>query len=269
MGTNIETVRTDRFSMRYFRFGQGERTLVILPGLSIQSVMLVARMVEKEYEIMKNDFTVYVFDRREDLPEAYPVREMARDTAEAICALGLRDICLFGASQGGMIVQVIAIEHPDLIDKLVLASTSSCVGEEEIRVIENWIRLAEARDGVGLYLDSGEKIYPPSVFEESRPAIEAAGKTVTEEEFARFLILAEGIRGFDVRDEVGRIACPVLVIGSHDDAVLGGQAAEDIAKRLGPRPDVKLHMYDGYGHVAYDTAPDCRERIHRFFTDGE
>ena len=32
MGIKIETVKTEDFSMDFFRFGEGERTLVILPG---------------------------------------------------------------------------------------------------------------------------------------------------------------------------------------------------------------------------------------------
>ena len=31
----IETIRTDKFTMDYFRFGDGKETLVILPGLSV------------------------------------------------------------------------------------------------------------------------------------------------------------------------------------------------------------------------------------------
>ena len=250
--------------MKFFRFGRGGRPLVILPGLSIQSVMRVAHMVRKEYEIMEEDFTVYVFDRREELPAAYPIREMARDTAAALRELGLHKVCLFGASQGGMIAQVIAVEQPELVERLVLASTSACVEEEVFRVIGHWIRLASERDGVGLYLDSSEKIYPKEMFERNRRAIEAAGETVTEEEFTRFIILAEGIRGFDITEELPEIRCPVLLIGARDDAVLGAAATGQIAEHMGAGADVQVHMYDGYGHVCYDTAPDCRERIHQF-----
>ncbi len=45
MSIPIETVPTDRFTMEYFRFGAGERPLVILPGLSVQSVMGAADAV--------------------------------------------------------------------------------------------------------------------------------------------------------------------------------------------------------------------------------
>ena len=39
-------VQTESFSMDYFRFGRGSRTMVILPGLSVQSVMGAAQAVE-------------------------------------------------------------------------------------------------------------------------------------------------------------------------------------------------------------------------------
>ena len=95
--------------MDYFSFGRGKKTFVILPGLSIQSVMGAAGAVEAGYAAFSEDFTVYVFDRRLDLPPVYRIEDMARDTAEAMRALSLSDVYLFGASQGGMIAQVIAI----------------------------------------------------------------------------------------------------------------------------------------------------------------
>ena len=41
----IESVETGDFRMDFFRFGRGKRTLVILPGLSVQSVMGAAEAV--------------------------------------------------------------------------------------------------------------------------------------------------------------------------------------------------------------------------------
>ena len=88
MNVRIETVHTGAFSMNYFRFGSGAKTLVILPGLSVQSVMGAADAVEAAYRPMEDAFTIYLFDRRNELPPSYSVRDMARDTAAAIKALG-------------------------------------------------------------------------------------------------------------------------------------------------------------------------------------
>ena len=266
MNIQIETVTTDTFSMDYFRFGHGANTLVILPGLSVQSVMGFAESVANEYQILTDDYTVYVIDRRRELPAAYTIREMAQDTAEAIRVLGLSKINLFGASQGGMIAMEIAMNNPDLIQKLVLGSTSSYVDETQYETIEKWIRLAKSGEKTELYLAFGETIYPKTVFDLSRELLIDVSKSVTNEDLSRFIVLAEGIQGFDVRNDLGKITCPVLVIGSMDDRVLGTEAAFQIAEHLNVQSGPVLYMYNRYGHAAYDVAPDYRERLLQFFS---
>ena len=261
----IETVRTDMFSMKYFRFGSGAQTLVILPGLSIQSVMGAADAVAAAYASLTESFTIYLFDRRSDMPPSYTVREMARDTAAAFEALGLKDVCLFGASQGGMIAQVIAIEHPELVRKMMLGSSSAHVQDAQYRVLESWAQLAKEKDRVGLYLAFGKEIYPPKIYEQSRDALKAAAGTVTDEDLRRFIILVEGTKGFNIVDELDRIRCPVMAVGVFEDRVLDSDATMEIAESLDWRADFRLYMYIGYGHAAFDTAPDYRERMLNFF----
>ena len=261
MSIPIQTVKTERFTMEYFRFGSGAKTLVILPGLSVQSVMGYADALAQAYALLTADFTVYVFDRRKEAPDPYTVHEMALDTAEAIRALGLERICLFGASQGGMIAMEIAIAFPGSVEKLVIGSSAACVTEERFRVAEEWVRLAKNANAAELYLSFGQAVYPHIVFEQSRALLLEAAKTVTADELRRFVILAEGMKGFDVTRELCKITCPVLVIGNEDDRVLGRDAAETICRQ---RPDFELHMYDGYGHASYDTAPDYKARISEF-----
>ena len=269
MNISIETIRTGGFAMRYFRFGRGDRTMVILPGLSVQSVMDAAPAVAAAYECMTADFTVYVFDRREELPEVYTIADMARDTAAAMQAVGLKDVCLFGASQGGMIAQVLAIEHPALVRAMVLGSTSPNVQPEQFAALEQWIDMARKRDGVGLYLSFGRLLYPPALFEQYRPALIAAGQAAKNEDLDRFMILAAGTRDFNVVDRLPEIRCPVLAIGVFEDAVVDSDATMQIAEKLDYRPDFRLYMYIGYGHAAYDTAPDYRDRMRRFFREQE
>ena len=267
MNVRIETVHTGTFSMNFFRFGRGAKTLVILPGLSVQSVMGAADAVEAAYRPMEDAFTIYLFDRRNELPPSYSVRDMALDTAAAIKALGLKEVCLFGASQGGMMAQVIAVEYPGLVRKMVLGSSSSHVREEQYRVIDGWVRLAKSGDRVGLYLDFGRKLYPPALCEQYRDALVKTAETVTDAELERFVILAEGIRGFDVTDELYRIRCPVLAIGDYADRVLDADATMEIAEKLDERQDFRLYLYAGYGHAAYDTAPDYLDRVRRFLEE--
>jgi len=261
---NIKTIRTDGFSMDYCRFGRGEKTLVILPGLSVESVMKYADAVAAAYAPLTDAFTVFLFDRRKELPEGYSIPDMARDTAAAMRALGLEQASLFGASQGGMIAAVLAAEEPDLAGRLILGSTSARITDERYSVIDRWIRLAKDGKAEELYLAFGEALYPQAVFEQSRDGLKESAKSVTKADLERFVILAEACKGFDMISRIPEIACPVLVIGSRDDRVLGPEGSEEIAEQLKGRPDCELYMYDGYGHAVYDLAPDYKERMLRF-----
>lgn len=247
--------------MNYLKFGTGDKTLVMIPGLSVQSVLLMGDAVKNAFRAYEKDYTAYLIDRREDMPPVYTVADMARDTADKMKELGLKDVCLFGASQGGMIAMLIAAWYPELVHKLVLGSTAAKVSETGNDVLDQWIDLAKERKGEDLYLAFGEKIYPPALFAQYKELLIAAGKSVKPEEFDRFVIGATGAVGFDATAELDKIKCPVLVMGAEDDKVLGPEASYFLARRLG----CQLYMYTGYGHACYDTAPDYRERMFRFF----
>ena len=259
---DIQTVGTDAFEMDYVRFGNGPRPFVMLPGLAVQSVLESADEIAAAYKPFTEDFTVWLFAPRKDLPPGYAVRDMSRDTAAAMRALGLADACVFGASMGGMVAMGIAVERPRLVKKLVLASTTARMTDARRRSLENWIALARAGRCEELYLSFGESLYPSGVFETFRHAFLRAAGTVTARELKRFAALAEAVRGFDATDALGTISCPALVVGSRDDRVFGNAAASEIATAI---PGAELHMYDGYGHALYDTAPDFGPRMLEFF----
>ena len=210
----IETYVSEHFTMDYFKFGHGRKTMVILPGLSVQSVMGLADVVAEAYKCMADDFTVYLFDRRKDLPSDYSQYDMARDTAEAIMGIGLKDIYLFGSSQGGMISLVIAAKYPDLVKKMVVGSSTYKIDDSKRAVFENWINLAREGNSEGLFLSFCELLYPKAMFEQSRDLFIELSKTVTKEELDRFIILAGAARYFDITDELSKITCPVLILGN-------------------------------------------------------
>lgn len=260
-----DVVSVNGFEMDYCRFGKGERIYVILPGLSIKSVIGLKDAIEESYKIMNDDFTTYVFDRKRVIPDDYSIYDMADDTAAAMKELGLRDAFFFGASQGGMIAMVMAIRYPELVKKLALGSTSSHVQPEQRAVIDKWIRLAKEKDRQGLCHEYGKEIYPEDVYEQNKAYFDELAKNVTDEELERFLILAQSIPDFNVTDELKKINCPVLALGEFQDAVLDSDATMEIAEKLDDRPDFALYMYTGYGHAAFDTAPDYRKRVLDFF----
>ena len=98
--------------MDHIVFGHGEKSFVILPGLSMHSVMGAADAIAEAYKDFCEEYTVYVFDRAKNIHDGYTVRNMAEDTAKAMRRLNIEKADVFGASQGGMIAMYLAIDHP-------------------------------------------------------------------------------------------------------------------------------------------------------------
>ena len=101
-------------------FGNGKKHLLILPGLSLGSVLRSAPAVALSYRGFCDDYSVTLLDRRKHLPEPYTVFDMAEDTAAAMDALGIKTADVMGVSQGGMIALCMALAQPEKIHRLVL-----------------------------------------------------------------------------------------------------------------------------------------------------
>ena len=132
-------------------------------------------------------------------------------------------------------------------------------------MIDRWIELAMKKDRMGLCHEYGKEIYPPDVYEQYKGYFSDLASAVTDEELERFVIFAKSIKNYDVTDELKKIKCPVLALGVFEDPVLDSDATMVIAENLDYRSDFVLYMYTGYGHAAFDTAPDYRQRVYDFF----
>ena len=185
----------ETMKMNYIKFGNGPRTMLILPGLSVRPVCSLADSIAAAYDVFSKDFTVYLFDRREDVPEDYSLEQMADDTVAKIRELDLKDIYLYGVSQGGMIAQIIALKYPELVKKLALASTCSYV---EDGTVNKWAEASGKHDLEGLLKGFVTKVYGDAYYEQYKDAIYAAYGDLTKEEMDYFAILASAVNGFDI-----------------------------------------------------------------------
>ena len=255
----VDTVRTNGLEMKYMSFGHGSRNFIVLPGLSVQHITPLAEQIAAQYRSFTEDYTVYLFDRRENLPAVYPTEDMARDTYAAMQALGIAKADFFGVSQGGMIAISLAVQFPDAVGKLVLGSASDELSETFRASCNVWLDFAEKGDSAGLSLAFAKRLYSDAVLEQKHDLF--ASQRYEKEDFARFIILTESILMFDLRDVSPHLSCPTLVLGSADDRVLGPDAAPNLAKRA----RAELFLYGApYGHAVYDEAPDFLARVKAF-----
>ena len=269
MGVIKDTVITESFQMDYCCFGKGKKIFVIIPGLSLISVMLSADLIANDYSLLADDYTVYVFDRRKDLPSVYSVYDMAEDTAGAIRALGLTDVNLFGASQGGMISMVIAARYPELLHTLLLGSTCADMRGDRACRLNEWVDLARKNEIEKLCFKFADMVYPEEFVKKNKAAFSGVAALCTDEDTARFITVAEGTRDFCITDELSSIECPVLILGAEDDKVLPPSGSEQIFDSLPDGIRKQIHMYTGYGHAAFDLAPDYKQRLLDFMTELE
>ena len=256
-------VITPELEMEYFRFGNGEKTLVILPGISVKSVIGAAQLVAAAFSAFRKTHSVIVFDRKKDFGADYSVCDMAEDTARAMEELGIRNADVFGASQGGMMALVLAARYPELVHRLAIGSAMLYPNENCREIMTNWSSLARAGDVASLSRSFAERVYSDGYVEKYRAAFEMKEGDATRPELERFAVLCDACLGFDLRSEQKKPQCPTLVIGSDCDAVLSGEASRELAAYLG----CGLFMYPDYSHAVYDEAPDYIGRMMRFFMD--
>ena len=248
----------ETMKMNYMQFGNGLRTMLILPGLSVRPVCPLAESIAAAYDIFSGDFTVYLFDRREDVPQDYSLEQMADDTVEKIRELGLNDLYLYGVSQGGMIAQIIALKYPELIRKLALASTCSYIEEG---TVNEWAEASGKHDLEGLLKGFVTGVYGDAYYEQYKEAIFAAYGDLSEEEMDYFAILASAVNDFDIRKEADKINVPVFLTGSRDDRVIPIASMEESARLL----KAESYFFEGYSHAVYDEAEELKTRVYDFF----
>lgn len=257
-------VQPPGFTMDYFAFGQGKKPLVIIPGMGVRSIVLSQAAVADAYAGFAEEYRVFLFDYRRELPDGFTVREMAGDLAAVLRKLNIRGAAIVGISLGGMIAQYLAIDAPELVGKLVLGSTLTRHTEKSRRVFAEWARLARAENRTGLQRAITRRVYSPAFVQAYRQAFDAQAKAFTPEEMARYARLCEACMGFSAMDELKSIRCPVLVMGCWGDRTLFPEGSLMLAKKL--RCD--LFMYAGYSHAVYDEAPDYKRRITDFLANG-
>ncbi|MBD5552152.1 MAG: alpha/beta hydrolase [Lachnospiraceae bacterium] len=257
------SVRVENSEMDYICFGNGNKNLIMLPGLGdgLTTVKGKALTLSILYRIYAREFTVYVFSRKNYLPEGYSTREMAKDQAEAMEALGISKADILGISQGGMIAQYLAIDYPDLVDKLVLAVTSSKPNEIIEKVIGDWIEMATQGNYKDLMIDTAERSYSDSYLKKYRWLYPLLGRMGKPKSFSRFLVQAVSCIEHNAYAELDKIVCPALVIGGDCDKIVGTTCASDIADKINGS---ELFIYKGLGHAAYEEAKDFHERILKF-----
>lgn len=240
-GTVVDTVS----------FGEGAKTLVLLPGLRLHSLRENGRALAYMYRRFAEGYRVYILDCGRDVGRECTIAALAADTGRALDALGIRGADVFGISMGGMIAQYLALDRPELVQRLVLAVTLSRPNDTLRRTVQQWVELSERGAYDELMRDVMDRTYSDGFRARLGRLLPAVSRACSPAELERFTALARACLTCDTYDRLGAVRCPALVIGGRRDGVVSGQASEELAERL----DCELVMYDALGHGVCEEAP--------------
>lgn len=249
--------------MYYVSFGSGSKNFIVLPGLSdgLATVKDKAWILSAPYKKFLRDYTVYMFSRKNQMPDGYSIRDMADDQVLAMKELGIEKAYLLGVSQGGMIAQYVAAEHPDTVSGLILAVTAPYANAVVKEAVSAWIELARRGDHTALMVDTAERMYSESYLQKNRIYFPVLARFTKPSNYDRFLKNALAILDFDARAELARISCPTMIIAGEDDHIVGNDAAHELNRGIAGS---ELYIYPGLGHGAFEEARDFYDRVLAF-----
>lgn len=180
------------------------------------------------------------------------IDEMGRDAIAFIRALGLEHVDLLGFSLGGGVAQMVALQAPDLVRRMILAGTGprGAGGVDEI-----------TRIAVIAYLKAALTLSDPKnfLFFPRTPAGRRAAKDFlarlkerTENrdkgislQARRAQLKAIRAAGLSRPDDLSVITQPVFVANGDHDVMVDSSHSADMARRL---PNAQLTIYPESGH---------------------
>ena len=83
-----------------------------------------------------------------------------------------------------------------------------------------------------------------------------------QENLSRFVIMSKPLLDFDFTSLLKDIQADTLLMGPAKDEVLSAEASKETAELIG----CPVYQFEGCGHAAYDTWPELRDRMFKFFT---
>lgn len=237
----------DGAELYYEKTGNGP-PLFLVPGLGGDGRFWGANVAE-----LAKRFTVVVHDHRGTGRSTlsrltYSVEQMADDALQLIEGLGYDKVHWCGHSTGGAMGQVLAIDHPGRIDRLVLSSTWAKTDAFFRRLFE--VRSLMLRElGPEAYLKSSAlALNMPSWVRDHDADLLAAEAKAQETIPAPEIVLSRiaAIVAHDRRAGLQKVRAPTLAICARDDTVTPLYFTEELVRLI---PGARAYVLADGGHA--------------------
>jgi len=180
------------------------------------------------------------------------IEKMASDAVTFIRALGFDQVDLFGFSMGGMIAQVIAIEQPQLVRKMILAGTGPAGGEGIEKVAR--VTYLDVARGLLTRQDPKQFLFFTRTQNGRRAGKEFLARLEERTNDRDKPVSVRSLRaqlkairrwGQQQPADLARIHQPVLVLNGESDKMVPSKNSVDLDRRL---PNSQLVLYPDAGH---------------------
>lgn len=241
--------------------------LVVLPGLNdplkrVGDARWYAGLMALYLRRYRGARTVYMLSRPPGLGGAGTTREMAARYGPALDALATAEsvdaVDLLGLSLGGLVVQHLAADRPDRVDRAILGLAGTELSEDGRARLLRWRALGRQERWALIYRDA-HGLVATGVRARLLQAGSVAYDRLTEpdrpEDFATSI---DASLAHDGRNALHDVPVPALVVGGTADPFFDESAFRDATRRL---PNGRLALLDGVGHDAVVEQPDAFDGV--------
>jgi len=189
--------------------------------------------------------------------EYYAIKIFADDVYQMLQKKGVAKCCLVGHSMGGFMSLQLVLDHPEIVNGLVLVDTSSGDWDTAPGYAEFRAKLVE------LALNEGLEAAFEYDAANNPPRVEKFEKHPEQREIARQKVLNTSVEGYvhigncfqkwpSVTSRLGEIKVPTIIfLGEEDEGFI---TASDVLKE--GIAGSKLVVVPGVGHNPHEEAPD-------------
>ena len=261
------TIRIENTSIHAIQVGKGKQHLIMIPGLgdSLTTVKGLALPFSFLYRNYGKHFRVTVLSRRNQMNKSHGTKEMADDIRYAMEQLNIDKADVLGISQGGMIAQHLASEHPEKVNRLVLAVSAPNGNPMICKCIDRWVNMIQKDDYLSFMKDNLVSMYSKDYCRKYLWMIHITGR-MKPKSFERFYVMAEACRNHDALDCLSEIKCPVLILAGKMDQIVGVDASYLLKEKIA---QAKLIVYPEYGHAVYDEEKRFHQDVLDFLKEND
>ena len=192
----------------------------------------------------------------------YSMDDLVDDAARLVREWGRGPVTWIGLSMGAMVGQGLAIRHPELVSRLVLANTTSRYPESAHATWAQRIATVET-EGMAGVADSVVERYLHADFRAAEPAAtQAIRDRLLRDDPAGYVACCRAVAGVDWLDRLAQVRCPTLVIAGGRDAGAPPAMGQAIADRI---PGALFRVMENASHLSVMETPSEFDDLIRGF----